>query len=178
MSLVLERRVPPGLVFAGIALLGVFWGFVVALTGLNALYLCAALVGCTFILRDFRIGVVLLILLMPISSSRFFPHAVLGITGLNPLNLLLVGTLGSYLFRSLSDRSLSRFMPRPLLWLYIVPILVAGALGSRHLGDIPLFLNGLVDFDNVAGYLGELVFKPLLMVIFALLVGAAWSKAE
>ena len=81
MSLVLERRVSPGLVFAGIALLGVFWGFVVALAGLNALYLCAALVGCAFILLDFRIGVVLLILLMPISSSRFFPHAMLGITG-------------------------------------------------------------------------------------------------
>ena len=115
-------------VFAAIALLGVFCGFVVAVAGLNGVYLCVALIGCTFILRDFRIGVVLLILLMPISSSRFFPHAVLGITGLNPLNLLLVETLGSYLFRSLSDRSLSRFMPRPLLWLYIVPILVAGAL--------------------------------------------------
>src|SRR5213594_429202 len=125
MSLVLERRVPPGLVFAGIALLGVFWGFVVAVSGLNGLYLCAALVGCAFILLDFRIGVVLLILLMPISGSRLFPHAMLGITGLNPLNLLLVGTLGSYLFHRLSDRDFGRFMPRPLLWLYVVPILIA-----------------------------------------------------
>src|SRR5206468_1058042 len=91
-------------VFAGIALLGAFWGFVVAVSGLNGLYLCAALVGCAFILLDFRIGVVLLILLMPISGSRLFPHAMLGITGLNPLNLLLVGTLGSYLFHRLSDR--------------------------------------------------------------------------
>src|SRR5437867_11512353 len=38
----------------------------------------------------------------------------------------------SYLFRGLSERSLGRFMPRPLLWLYIVPILIAGALGDRH----------------------------------------------
>jgi len=179
MSLVLERRVSPGLVFAGIALLGVFWGFVVALAGLNALYLCAALVGCAFILLDFRIGVVLLILLMPISSSRFFPHAMLGITGLNPLNLLLVGTLGSYLFHRLSDRSLGRFMPRPLLWLYVVPILVAGALGSRHFGDIaPILFHGLLEFDNVTGYVRDLVVKPLLIVIFALLVGAAASRSE
>src|SRR5213594_180247 len=136
MSLVLERRVPPGLVFAGIALLGVFWGFVVALTGLNGLYLCAALVGCAFILLDFRIGVVLLILLMPISRSAAFPHAMLGITGLNPVNLLLLGTLGSCLLHRLSGSSIRRFIPRPLLWLYIVPFLVAGALGSRHVGDI------------------------------------------
>src|SRR5439155_8101213 len=176
MSLVLERRVPPGLVFAGIALLGVFWGFVVALTGLNALYLCAALVGCAFIMLDFRIGVVLLILLMPISSSRFFPHAILGINGLNPLNLLLVGALGSYLFRGLSERSLGRFMPRPLLWLYIVPILIAGALGVPHFGDIPpILFNRLLEFDTVTGYVRELVVKPLLIVIFALLVGAAVS---
>jgi len=179
MSLVLERRVSPGLVFAGIALLGVFWGFVVALTGLNALYLCAALVGCAFIMLDFRIGVVLLILLMPISSSRFFPHAILGINGLNPLNLLLVGTLGSYLFRRLSERSLGRFMPRPLLWLYIVPILIAGALGVPHFGDIPpVLFNRLLEFDTVTGYVRELVVKPLLIVIFALLVGAAVSRSE
>ena len=179
MSLVLERRVPPGLVFAGVVLLGVFWGFVVALTGLNALYLCAALVGCAFIMLDFRIGVVLLILLMPISSSRFFPHAILGINGLNPLNLLLVGTLGSYLFRRLSERSLGRFMPRPLFWLYIVPILIAGALGVPHFGDIPpILFNRLLEFDTVTGYVRELVVKPLLIVIFALLVGAAVLRSE
>src|SRR5260221_11015692 len=103
---------------------------------------------------------------------------MLGFDSFTPLNLLLVGTLVSYLFPSLSDASFSPFRPRPLLWLYIVPILVAGALGSRHLGDIPLFFNGLVEFDNVAGYFRELVVKPLLIVIFALLVGAAWSKAE
>src|SRR5258708_14523235 len=102
-------------VFAAIALLGVFCGLVVAVVDLNGVYLCVALIGCAFILRDFRIGVVLLILLMPISSSRFFPHAMLGITGLNPLNLLLVGTLGSSLFRKLLDRRLSWLLTRPLL---------------------------------------------------------------
>src|SRR6266568_6130452 len=126
MSLVLEPRLLPGLaaiwrrcaagfgddgspqdarssrriafkLFAGIALLGAFWGSVIAVAGLNALYLCVALIGCAFILLDFRVGVVLLILLMPISSSDVFPHAMFGITGLNPLNPLLAGTLGSYL---------------------------------------------------------------------------------
>src|SRR6266571_4002735 len=153
MSLVLERRIPLGpaafwrrcaagfgdagspqdarssrriafKLFAGIALLGAFWGSVIAVAGLSALYLCISLIGCAFILLDFRIGVVLLILLMPISSSRVFPHAMFGVTGLNPLNLLLVGTFGSCLLHGVSDGSLRRFAPRPLLWLYILPILV------------------------------------------------------
>src|SRR6266705_3276055 len=127
-------------VFAGITLLGAFWGSVVAVAELNAL--------------DFRIGVVLLILLMPISSSRVFPHAMFGVTGLNPLNLLLVGTFGSCLLHGVSDGSLRRFAPRPLLWLYILPILVAGALGSRHVGDIApaFFMYDQVEFPDAAGY--------------------------
>jgi len=166
-------------VFTAIALLGVFCGFLVAVAGLNGMYLCVALIGCTFILRDFRIGVVLLILLMPISSSTLFPHELLGVNGLNPLNVLLVGTLGGYLLRGLSDGSLRRFVPRPLLWLYVVPILIAGTLGSRHFGEIaPTLFGTLLDFHNVAGYIFVLVVKPLLILIFALLVGAAAAKAE
>jgi len=167
-------------VFAGITLLGALWGSVVAVAELNALYLCIALIGCAFILLDFRIGVVLLILVMPISSSRVFPHAMFGVTGLNPLNLLLVGTFGSCLLHGVSDGSLRRFAPRPLLWLYILPILVAGTLGSRHVGDIApaFFMYDQLEFHDAAGYLRDLVAKPLSFVIFALLVGAAVSKSE
>src|SRR6266849_5508882 len=165
---------------AGIALLGVFWGSAVAVAETNALYLCLALIGCAFILLDFRVGVVLLILLMPISSSDVFPHAMLGITGLNPLNVLLAGTLGSYLLHGLSDGSLRRLMPRPLFWLYVAPILLAGVLGSRHVGDIApaFFIYDLLDFHDTAGYVRDLVVKPLLIVVFALLVGAAASRSE
>jgi O-antigen ligase len=84
------------------------------------------------------------------------------------------------LLYGLSDGNLRRFMPRPLLWLYIVPILAAGALGSRHVDDIvpSYFVFGIVDFRDVGGYLSEQVVKPLLTVIFALLVGAAVSRSE
>jgi O-antigen ligase len=165
--------------FLSIALLGAFSGLVVALAELNALYLCVSLIGCIFILRDFRIGVVLLILLLPISRSTVFPHEMLGITGLNPLNLLLLGTLAACLLRGLSDGGLQRFVPRPLLWLYVVPILIAGVLGSRHVGDIPPFLFiKLVEYDSVAGYFRDVVIKPLSLVVYALLVGAAVSRSE
>jgi O-antigen ligase len=210
MPLALERRIFPGLpafwrewtrarrsdigpehvrsrpidlrfsIVASSALLGAFWGSVVALAGLDALLLCISAIACVFVLLDFRIGVVLLILLMPVSSSYVFPHAMFGLTGLNPLNLLLVGTLGSYLIRGLSDGSLRRFIPRPLLWLYIVPILAAGALGSTHVDEIApgFFLYNMLEFDSAAGYLRDLVLKPLILVVFALLVGAAVSSSE
>ena len=163
----------------GLALLGAFWGSAIGVASWNAVYLCGALLGCVFILRDFRVGVVLLILLLPLSRSYVFPHEMLGIKGLNPLNLLLVGTLGSCLLQGLLDGSLRRFMPHPLLWLYIVAILIAGLLGSRHVDDIAsyYFMNQMLYFDDAAGYLREMAFKPLSMVVYALLVGAAVSKA-
>ena len=166
--------------FTGIALLGAFWGSVVAVTDWNALFLCVSLIACAFILLDYRVGVILLILLLPIAGSYLFPHSMLGITGLNPLNLLVIGTLGSCLLHSLFDGSIRRFVPRPLLWLYIVPILVAGALGSRHVGDIAagFYMFGQIEFHDAAGYIRDRVARPLFMVVFALLVAAAVSKSE
>jgi O-antigen ligase len=164
-----------------IGLLGALWGIGVAAGGLTSLYLCASLIACGFILVDFRIGVVLLILLMPMSgSSTLFPHEMFGVVGLNPLNLLLLGTLISCMLHALADNSLPRLLPRPLLWLYIVPILVAGAIGSRHIHEIAptlVIAYQALDFPDAASYLRDMVLKPLLMVVFALLVGAAVAKS-
>jgi len=167
-------------VLAAIALFGLAWGGVVAMAGVNALYLCVSLIGCAFILRDFRIGVALLIVLMPISRSWMFPHAMLGITGLNPFNLLLVGTVGSLLLQGLSEKNRGPLVPRPLLWLYVVPIIAAGVLGAGHVHQIPSFLldHQVIEFDSAGGYFRDLIIKPLMMVIFALLVGAAIARSE
>jgi len=169
------------LVLLAIGLLGALWGMAVAAGGLTSLYLFASLIACGFILFDFRVGVVLLILLMPMSgSSTLFPHEMFGVVGLNPLNLLLAGTLISCMLHALADNSLPRLLPRPLLCLYIVPILIAGAIGSRHIHEIaPTLVIAYqeLDFPDAASYLRDMVLKPMLMVVFAVLVGAAVAKS-
>ena len=174
----LERK--QAMLLAAVVLSGIACGYAIAVAGLNGLYLCMSVIGCAVILFDFRVGVVLLILLMPFSGSRLFPHAMFGITGLNPLNLLLVGTLGSYLLQALSDGSIRRFVPPALWWLYILPVLLAGAIGLRHVDEIPpgFAVFRLIEFDDAIGYLRDLVVKPLLMVVFALAVAAAVAKSE
>src|SRR5213078_1475478 len=84
------------------------------------------------------------------------------------------------LLHAAAERSLPQFLPQPLLWLYIVPIVIAGAIGSRHIHEIApalLILFQELDFANAAAYLREWVAKPLLMVVFALLAGAAVAKS-
>jgi O-antigen ligase len=177
MQLALDQR----LKLPGIALLGALCGVVLAAGGMTAFYLCASVLACAFVLADFRCGVVLLILLMPLSgSSTLFPHEMFGIVGLNPLNLLLAGTCCSWLLHSFAAGSPRHLLPRPLLWLYVVPILVAGAIGTRHIHEIaPTLLvvyQGL-DFADAMSYLREMTLKPLLLVVFALLVAAAAAKS-
>jgi O-antigen ligase len=164
---------------AGVILLGLAAGAAVGFAGTKALLLAVSLLACVFILLDFRIGVVLLVLLVPISRSAIFPHALFGITGANPLNLLLGATLGSYLLHALFGGRRRGFFPAPLAWLYVAPILVAGALGVRHVGQIApaFYLSDQIAFGNAAGYLVESVVKPLTIVIFALLLGAAVARS-
>lgn len=180
MQRVLSRAAgaPPAAAW-GLAAAGVLAGAAVALAGANALVLCAALLGCAFILLDFRVGVVLLVVLMPLSRSAVFPHAMFGITGLNPVNLLLAGTLGACVLQNLGGGKLRGFVPRPLLWLYLAPLVAAAALGLRHVEDIvPGFYQyGLIQFHDAGGYLRDLLVKPLLLVVFALLVAAAAARS-
>jgi len=155
-------------------------GGAIALADFNALYLCVSLIGCAFILYDFRIGVVLLIVLMPVSGGAVFPHEILGVKGLNPFNLLLVATFGAWLLHALTAGGWQRFVPAPLAALYIAPMLVAGAIGVRHVDAIvpAFYMYDMLHFDNGAGYLRDLVAKPLLMVLYALLVAAAVARSE
>ena len=167
-------------IVAAAGLLILFWGLAIAVAELNAVLLFASLLACLFILLDFRVGVVLLIVLMPLSQSAVFPRQMAGVTGLNPLNVLLVATFGSYLLKALADHGLKRFLPPKLFWLYLVPFFVAGVLGSRHVGEIPpsLYFFEVVEFHDAAGYIRDVVIRPAFLVLFALLVGSAAMRSR
>ena len=155
----------------------VLLGGLVVFAELNALTACLSLLACVFILRDFRSGAFLLIAILPISASPLVPHSMAGITGANPVNLLLLGTLAACLLH-LPLTTLARLAPRPLVWLYLVPVVIAGLAGSRNVGAIPSFSSvaTFVQFDNAGGYLRDMLLKPLLLVLFAFVVAATASR--
>ncbi len=169
----------PGLALgvALLALFGVLCGVGVAMGELQALIGAVTLVACVGVLIDFRVGAVLLMALLPIEQSYIFPHSMFGYTGLNPLNVLLVVTMISFMARG---RDLGRFVPKPLVWLFVAPILVAALLGTRHVDDIyPAFYEGeMIHFTDQLGYLRDIAVKPLLMVVAALLIGAALAQSK
>jgi len=155
------------------------WGAFVAMAGPSAALICAAAIVCVFTVRDFRVGVMMMILIMPISASYIFPRAMFGVTGLNPLNTLMIGTFASFLMVSMPDGTIRRFMPWAVLAL-VVPMLWATVNGMKNVPLIPpdFYEGNAVDYTNAFGYVRDELVKPIIMVVYALLVGAAYARSR
>jgi O-antigen ligase len=168
-----------GLIMLVIMLCALAGGAAVAMADVNGLVLCLTVAAGLLVLLDFRVGVVLLIVMMPIGASQVFPRSMLGVTGLNPVNVLIAVTLASFLLRGHLPGGLARLMPRPLVWMYLVPFLVAGVLGTRHVDEIlPVFIDTQIFKMDMTIYVRDYVLKPLLIVVFGLLVGAGVARSK
>jgi O-antigen ligase len=169
----------PGIALAvvGLGLFGIAAGIGLAIGELDALIASLTVLACVAVLADYRIGAVLLVVMLPVQGSYLFPHNVFGVTGLNPMNLVLGATLISYLMRG---QELKRFIPKQLLWLFIVPIVIAGLIGTRSVDRIhPDFYElEVIHFTDAWGYLRDVLFKPMLIVVAAIMIGATVAKAK
>jgi O-antigen ligase len=168
----------PGLALGvvGLGLFGVLCGVGLAIGELQALVASLTILSCLAVLADFRIGAVLLLVMLPVEGSYLFPHSVFGVTGLNPLNLVLAATLCSFLLRG----QLKNFLPKPLFWFLIVPMVIAGLIGSRHVDQVyPYFYEvEVIHFTDALGYLRDVLLKPMLTVVAALLIAQAVAKSK
>ena len=167
-----------GLVLGIVGLLAfaVLSGIGVAVGEFDAMIIAVTMIAAVAALIDFRVGAVLMIVMLPLEGSTFFPGGMFGITGLNPMNLMLVTTLGSYLLRG----RFRSFLPKPLVWMYIVPIVIAGLIGTQHVDRIyPYFYEvEVVHYLDAFGYLRDEMIKPLFMVLAAMLIAAAVERSH
>ncbi len=157
--------------------LAVALGLAIAYGDLNGFYVAISVVAALAVLFDFRIGAVLLVMLLPFAATHFMPHGMLGVPGLNPLNVVIAATLLAFLLRG---GKLAGFAPAPLLWLFMIPILLAGLNGMRHAHQIaPAFLESENPaFTDAVSYMRDIIIRPLLIPLVALLVGAAAARSQ
>ena len=169
----------PGLVTAaiGLGLFGMVCGIGLAIGEFEAMVAAVTVLACFATLADYRIGAVLLMVMLPVQGSYLFPHSVFGFTGLNPVNLVLGATLLSYVVRGYEVK---RFLPKPLVWCVIVPIVIAGLLGTRNVDEIyPMFYQEeVIQFTTASGYLRDVLLKPMLFVIEAVIIATAVARAK
>jgi len=154
-------------------------GLVVAELGLLAAVVFAGLLAFAAVLHNPRHGLILLSILVPLSASTRMPHQLLGIMGLNPLNLTWLATLAGLSLltvfpghhRPLTLKQLP--VPAALLALMVLPMVLAAAHGSVSAGLIPATfrLMGDIAFSDAGGYLRDVLVLPLLSVFAGLLLG-------
>src|SRR2546430_3034372 len=172
-----ERNAGLALGVVGLGLFGVVCGIGLAIGELQALVASLTILACAAVFADFRIGAVLLLVMLPVEGSYLFPHSVFGVKGLNRLTLVLAATLFSYLIRG---HGLKPFLPKPLAWLFVVPIVIAGFIGSRHVDEVfPYFYEvEVIHFTDALGYLRDVLLKPMLTVLAALIIAQAVMKSK
>ncbi|MDC8772074.1 O-antigen ligase family protein [Roseateles albus] len=173
----INQMLGPVLLFIAVAGLAII---LAGLIGLGAgIYVLLFVLGLVFIVIgsiDFRVCVVAMVIMLPLSSTQFFPRQLFGLTGVNPFNLMFI--LGFLSF------GLSRFFARTqtsvkvegfrFFWPVMLAMLVATYIGSGHLHQIPLFyrLEQPDLFESRPQYFRDVFVKPLM------LFGSVWLLAN
>jgi hypothetical protein len=138
------------------------------------------LLSMVYILLDFRAGVAVTIVLMPLSPLAMFPHEMFGLRGANPLNLVMALTFLSYCAHAALHKWRDPLLPSRLLLWYLLPISIAALVGMQHVGLIPRYFEDhrLIQFNDSLGYLRDMLFKPLFLIVLAVLVALAVRHSE
>lgn len=139
---------------------------------ITGLQLVLALVGSIVAMVNYRAGVWLTVVLLPFSATSLMPRQLLGITGLNPLNIILLATIAGLLFSIAKRPGSARFprLPWPLVT-YIGMVILGAATGLFYL-DLAApqpGSGGELQPLTPKSYLLENLFKPLIIVAVALL---------
>jgi O-antigen ligase len=156
-------------------------------TALGAGHYATAMVVVVVVLaalvRDYRAGVVALMIFYPLAGTTIVPREMFGISGMNPMNIVMFGTVVACLMsRNRRDPKQQHMTMDPkILWMYVLPIALAGLYGSVHLGDINANfreIEELTGFDSPREYLMYYVLRPLLYVAYAWTVSIAVRESK
>lgn len=179
------RRQLPALGVVGATLgAAALLGSLAALSGELALLFGLVAMLAASVLLAHRFGVWWMCLLFPLAQTVVVPRQVMGVTGMNPVNILTAATLASLALAWLSARFRHRTlglppMPRALLWLYVLPIGLAALHGAPSVDQIPDYYHQIraIAFEDGGGYLRDVYTRPMFLVVFALLVAMVFRDA-
>lgn len=159
--------------------MAVLFGLAIPFFNYFILALIVSVMLLTWTMADFRVGVVLVLVLIHISGTVFIPRELAGIQGLNPINLLILGSALSYVvYRSREGNLALPWTPSLFLW-YLLPFMVATLFGATKTDQIPQQFETLklVSFNSGFGYFRDMFIKPCFAIIGSFLLALAIREA-
>lgn len=167
------KRQSTAFLFMAFMLLSVFFGAVAGIFGgLTALLIFLPVLPLIFTLRDYRVGLVVLVLITTFQNTIFLPS----FTGFNIVSYLTVATLASLVFAHSFGRILLAPFPRYIWLLFLLPIGLAAVNGLFHLNEIPISFTHSIRgeiFATPKKYLADVIIKPLLLILVSWMLGTA-----
>ena len=147
----------------------VAYGILVALTDWLRLIFFAPILPIIGIFLDYRIGVVLLMILMPL--SMFLPQ----FHGFNIITYLSFTTSFSLCAKAYTKKYDINLLPPWVWWAYLLPVTWAAFIGLGHLREVPVYMLLLSNATEMTAYnyLNNYIFKPFLKVLLAWLLACA-----
>lgn len=177
------QRLPPArwiFLSIGYAFMVVFFGMAIPIAGVIVPAFIVALIFTAWTALDYRVGTVLTLVLIHISGTVFIPRELLGIQGLNPINLLILSTVLSYVISHAGTGKLSIPWTPSLVYYYLLPFMLAALIGSTKVHLIPQAFETmkLVSFTSGFGYFRDLFIKPNFVILGALLMALVIQEAK
>jgi O-antigen ligase len=162
----------------------------------------AGVLGLIGVMRDYRLGLIGLTLMLPWMYSPHLPHG----RSLSLVNLFTLATLASWAWARLSASDMvggqaagltgsqsasmqAAFGPRPqhqplpqrlsrVLWLgYLLPIAWAGLLTYPHLGDAAANFPAFADDFSALNFTIDRLLRPLVFPVYAFLLAQALRES-
>lgn len=164
------------LMFLGAVGISVLLGLLTAMGGgIVAILLIVAVAGLFISILNFRIGIWLAVFLLPFSATQLIPREMLGVTGLNPFNLMVLVALGSLILtKTLSEKNTINFPAIPkVFWAYLCMLVAAGFYGSFSAHKVIMELTTTGDYGVLTAkkYLLLVLIKPLVIMLVAYMAG-------
>ena len=152
----------------------VVYGFISAVfNGWVALLLFTPVLPVIFVLRDFRVGAVFLMFLLPFQSSPILPQ----FSGFNVVNFIVLATIASMMINRFSNKAEFAHWPPIFWWGYMAPILAGALLGLMHLKQVPDEMD-LAAYRAPYLYLTNVIIKPLFTVLAAWVLATAVIRSK
>lgn len=132
-------------------------------------------------MRDFKYGILIAIVLLPLSSTYLLPKEMFGVTGLNPLNVTLALSISVLVLTRIVFPGKIRIPGLPLqFWLYVGVLAVATLQGAFHVSSIPAYFKELqiINFDSVGGYVIDIFLKPMIILIVAVMLAVVMNNSR
>src|SRR5262245_47198274 len=115
---------------------------------------------------NYRIGVWLLVFLLPFAATQLVPHEVLGITGLNPVNSLLTLTLLSLFVSLLAGRGVIQLVHLPRLFLVYAAVIAFSAYVGASSVEHAITAPDVKPLTVTEYLLGQFA-KPMIILVVA-----------